>query len=309
MKTGLITSDTYQNHNTGSGHPEQVARVDVILENFKKINNKNLIWKKPSKVKNEILKITHNSDYIDFVQNSFPKNDFSSLDGDTIISPGSKEATIDAVGSVMAAIDGVQNKEFKNAFCAVRPPGHHATRDKAMGFCVYNNISVGVQYLLTTFNLKKVAIFDLDIHHGNGTQDIFYDNPNVFYISTHQYPFYPGTGSENEKGQYNNILNIPLPSGTNSEEYLNALETVLKRLKDFDPDFILLSAGFDAHKHDPIGQFNLESNDFYTITKRVLEISRLCCEGKVVSILEGGYDLNALKESTEMHVNALLEFD
>ena len=308
MKTGLITSDTYQNHNTGSGHPEQVARVDVILENFKKINNKNLIWKKPSKVKNEILKITHNSDYIDFVQNSFPKNDFSSLDGDTIISPGSKEATIDAVGSVMAAIDGVQNKEFKNAFCAVRPPGHHATRDKAMGFCVYNNISVGVQYLLTTFNLKKVAIFDLDIHHGNGTQDIFYDNPNVFYISTHQYPFYPGTGSENEKGKYNNILNIPLPSGTNSEEYLNALETVLKRLKDFDPDFILLSAGFDAHKHDPIGQFNLESNDFYTITKRVLEISRLCCEGKVVSILEGGYDLNALKESTEMHVNALLEF-
>ena len=309
MKTGLITSDTYQNHNTGSGHPEQVARVDVILENFKKINNKNLIWKKPSKVKNEILKITHNSDYIDFVQNSFPKNDFSSLDGDTIISPGSKEATIDAVGSVMAAIDGVQNKEFKNAFCAVRPPGHHATRDKAMGFCVYNNISVGVQYLLTKFNLKKVAIFDLDIHHGNGTQDIFYDNPNVFYISTHQYPFYPGTGSENEKGQYNNILNIPLPSGTNSEEYLNALETVLKRLKDFDPDFILLSAGFDAHKHDPIGQFNLESNDFYTITKRVLEISRLCCKGKVVSILEGGYDLNALKESTEMHVNALLEFD
>ena len=309
MKTGLITSDTYQNHNTGSGHPEQVARVDVILENFKKINNKNLIWKKPSKVKNEILKMTHNSDYIDFVQNSFPKNDFSSLDGDTIISPGSKEATIDAVGSVMAAIDGVQNKEFKNAFCAVRPPGHHATRDKAMGFCVYNNISVGVQYLLTTFNLKKVAIFDLDIHHGNGTQDIFYDNPNVFYISTHQYPFYPGTGSENEKGKYNNILNIPLPSGTNSEEYLNALETVLKRLKDFDPDFILLSAGFDAHKHDPIGQFNLESNDFYTITKRVLEISRLCCEGKVVSILEGGYDLNALKESTEMHVNALLEFD
>ena len=308
MKTGLITSDTYQNHNTGSGHPEQVARVDVILENFKKINNKNLIWKKPSIVKNEILKTTHSSDYIDFVQNSFPKNDFSSLDGDTIISPGSKEATIDAVGSVIAAIDGVQNKEFKNAFCAVRPPGHHATRDKAMGFCVYNNISVGVQYLLTTFNLKKVAIFDLDIHHGNGTQDIFYDNPNVFYISTHQYPFYPGTGSENEKGQYNNILNIPLPSGTNSEEYLNALETVLKRLKDFDPDFILLSAGFDAHKHDPIGQFNLESNDFYTITKRVLEISRLCCEGKVVSILEGGYDLNALKESTEMHVNALLEF-
>ena len=309
MKTGLITSDTYLDHNTGEGHPEQIARVSVILENFKKKNYKNLVWKKPNNFDSAILKKTHNSNYIKFVENSFPNKGLVFLDGDTIISPGSKKAAIDAVGSVIAAIDGVESKEFKNAFCAVRPPGHHATRDKGMGFCVYNNIAVGAQYLLNKFSLKKVAIFDLDIHHGNGTQDIFYNNPNVFYISTHQYPFYPGTGSEGEKGKYNNILNIPLPSGTNSEEYLNALETVLKKLKDFNPDFILLSAGFDAHKHDPIGQFNLESNDFYTITKRVLEISRLCCEGKVVSILEGGYDLNALKESTEVHVKALLEFN
>ena len=309
MKTGLITSDTYQNHNTGDGHPEKIDRVTVIIDNLKKLDNKSLIWKKPSKFDHSLLEITHNSDYINFIEKSFPKKGLSFLDGDTIVSPGSKDATSDAVGSIITAIDGVQSKEFKNAFCAVRPPGHHATKNKAMGFCVYNNIAVGAQYLLNKFSLKKVAIFDLDIHHGNGTQDIFYNNPNVFYISTHQYPFYPGTGSENEKGKYNNVLNIPLPSGTNSEEYLNALNTVLKRLKDFNPDFILLSAGFDAHRHDPIGQFNLESNDFYTITKRVLEISKLCCEGKVVSILEGGYDLNALTESTEMHVNALLEFN
>jgi acetoin utilization deacetylase AcuC-like enzyme len=309
MKTGLITSDTYQNHNTGDEHPEKIDRVTVIIDNLKKLDNKSLIWKKPSKFDRSLLEITHNSDYINFIEKSFPKKGLSFLDGDTIVSPGSKDATSDAVGSIITAIDGVQSKEFKNAFCAVRPPGHHATKNKAMGFCVYNNIAVGAQYLLNKFSLKKVAIFDLDIHHGNGTQDIFYNNPNVFYISTHQYPFYPGTGSENEKGKYNNVLNIPLPSGTNSEEYLNALNTVLKRLKDFNPDFILLSAGFDAHRHDPIGQFNLESNDFYTITKRVLEISKLCCEGKVVSILEGGYDLNALTESTEVHVNALLEFN
>ena len=309
MKTGIITTDTYQNHNTGDGHPEQIARVSVILENFKKINNKNLIWKKPSKVNNKILKTTHDSDYIDFVQNSFPKKGLSFLDGDTIISPGSKEATMDAVGSIIAAIDGVQKKEFKNAFCAVRPPGHHSNQNKASGFCVYNNCAIGTNYLLEKYRYKKVAIVDFDVHHGNGTQDIFYNNEKVLYISTHQYPFYPGSGSENEKGKFNNIFNIPLPAGTTSEEYLNAYEFVLKKIKEFKPEFILLSAGFDAHKDDPLAQFQLKSRDFYSLTKRTLELSKLYCDGKVVSILEGGYDLNALQESTEMHVNALLEFN
>jgi len=268
-----------------------------------------LIWKKPSKFDRSLLEITHNSDYINFVEKSFPRKGLSFLDGDTIVSPGSKDAIMDAVGSIITAIDGVQNKEFKNAFCAVRPPGHHAEKSKAMGFCIYNNIAVGAHYLLKKYKLSKVAIFDLDIHHGNGTQDIFYDNPNVLYLSTHQYPFYPGSGSENEKGKYNNIFNIPLPAGTTSEEYLNAYEFILKKIEEFNPNFILLSAGFDAHKLDPIGQFNLTSNDFYTITKRILCLSKKCCEGKVISILEGGYDLKALQESTEFHVNALLEFN
>ena len=309
MKTGLITSDTYQNHNTGDGHPEKIDRVTAVIDNFKKLDNKNLIWKKPSKFDRALLEITHNSDYINFVEKSFPKKGLSFLDGDTIVSPGSKDATLDAVGSIISAIDGVQNKDFKNAFCAVRPPGHHAEKNKAMGFCIYNNVAVGANYLINKYRLNKVAIIDFDVHHGNGTQDIFYDNEKVVYISTHQYPYYPGSGTEKEKGKYNNIFNIPLPAGTTSEEYLNAYELVLKKIKEFRPEFILLSAGFDAHKDDPLAQLQLESKDFYNITKRTLELSKQYCDGKVVSILEGGYDLLALQESTEMHVKALLEFN
>ena len=309
MKTGLITSNTYQNHNTGDGHPEKIDRVTAIIDNFKKLNNKNLIWKKPSKFKRELLENTHNKDYINFVEKSFPEKGLSFLDGDTIISPGSKEATTDAVGSIITAIDGVENKEFKNAFCAVRPPGHHAEKNKAMGFCIYNNVAVGAHHLLEKYKLNKVVIIDFDVHHGNGTQDIFYDNSKVLYISTHQYPYYPGSGAEQEKGKYNNIFNIPLPAGTTSEKYLNAYEFVLKKVKEFRPEFILFSAGFDAHKDDPLAQFELNSKDFYDLTKRTLELSKLYCHGKVVSILEGGYDLNALQESSEMHVNALLEFN
>jgi len=309
MKTGLITSDTYQNHNTGDGHPEKIDRVTAVIDNFKKLNNKKLIWKKPVKFNKSLLEITHTSDYINFVEKSFPKQGLSFLDGDTIISPGSKDAITDAVGSIIAAIDGVQSKEFKNAFCAVRPPGHHAEKNKAMGFCIYNNVAVGAHYLLEKYKLKKVAIVDFDVHHGNGTQDIFYNDHRVLYVSTHQFPYYPGSGSDQEKGKFNNIFNIPLPAGTNSEEYLNAYEFVLKKLKEFKPEFVLFSAGFDAHKDDPLAQLQLNSDDFYNLTKRTLELSKSCCSGKIVSILEGGYDLNALRESTEMHVNALLEFN
>ena len=309
MKTGLITSDTYQNHNTGDGHPEKIDRVTVVINNFKKLDNKNLVWKKPSKFDRSLLEMTHNSDYINFVEKSFPEKGLSFLDGDTIVSPGSKDATSDAVGSIIAAIDGIQNNEFKNAFCAVRPPGHHAEKNKAMGFCIYNNVAVGANYLVDKYKLNKIAIIDFDVHHGNGTQDIFYDNEKVLYISTHQFPYYPGSGTEQEKGKHNNIFNIPLPAGTTSEEYLSAYEYVLKKISEFKPEFILLSAGFDAHKDDPLAQFQLESKDFYEITKRTLELSKLYCDGKVVSILEGGYDLLALQESTEMHVNALIEFN
>ena len=309
MKTGLVTSDTYQNHNTGEGHPEKIDRVTVVIDNFKKLDNKNLIWKKPTNFDQDLLIKTHSLNYINQVQKSFPQNGFNFLDGDTVVSPGSKDATKDAVGSILTAIEGVQNKDFKNAFCAVRPPGHHAEKEKAMGFCIYNNVAVGANYLIEKYKYNKIAIIDFDVHHGNGTQDIFYDNEKVLYISTHQYPYYPGSGSEKEKGKYNNIFNIPLEAGTTAAEYLNAYEHVLNKLKEFKPEFLLFSAGFDAHIDDPLAQLRLSSEDFYTLTKRTLEISKPFCNGNVVSILEGGYDLKALQDSTQRHVDALIEFN
>jgi acetoin utilization deacetylase AcuC-like enzyme len=309
VKTGLVTSDTYQNHNTGEGHPEKIDRVTAVIDNFKKIDNKELIWKKPTKFDQSFLINTHSSEYIDLVSKSFPENGLAFLDGDTVVSPGSKEATKDAVGSIITAIDGVQQKEFKNAFCAVRPPGHHAEKDKAMGFCIYNNVAVGANYLIEKYKYNKVAIIDFDVHHGNGTQDIFYNNEKVLYISTHQYPYYPGSGSEKETGKFNNILNIPLEAGTTAEQFLNAYENVLKKLKEFKPEFLLFSAGFDAHIDDPLAQLRLSSEDFYHLTKRTLEVSKSMFNGNVVSILEGGYDLKALQDSTKRHVDALIEFN
>ena len=309
MKTGLITSDTYQNHNTGEGHPEKIDRVTAVIENFKKLDNRNLVWKKPSSFEQSILIKTHTKDYIKQVNLSFPQSGLKFLDGDTVVSPGSKDATKDAVGSIISAIDGVEKKEFKNAFCCVRPPGHHAEKEKAMGFCIFNNVAVGANYLIEKYKYKKIAIIDFDVHHGNGTQDIFYNDKNVLYISTHQYPYYPGSGSEKESGKYNNVLNIPLEAGTTGNEYLNAYEKVLDKLKEFKPEFLLFSAGFDAHIDDPLAQLRLSSEDFYKITKRTLEVSKPFCDGNIVSILEGGYDLRALQESTQRHVDALIEFN
>ncbi len=306
MKTGIITTDSYLRHETGLGHPERPDRVSVVIESLKKI--KDLVWNKPKKFDHKYLLSAHNSNYIKEVEQLFPKKGLFFLDGDTIVSPGSKDAATDAVASIITAIDKVHNNELKNVFCVVRPPGHHAEKNKAMGFCIYNNVAVGAHYLLEKYRYKKIAIIDFDVHHGNGTQDIFYDSKKVMYISTHQYPFYPGTGSENEKGKFNNIKNFPLPGGTSSEQYLNAYEHVLKNLNTFKPEFILFSAGFDAHQNDPLANFNLRSKDFYQITKRTLEVSKKYCNGNVVSILEGGYDLQALAESSEQHVNALMQF-
>ena len=306
MKTGIVTTDSYLNHDTGQGHPERADRVSVIIENLKK--NKKLIWKKPLKFDSKYLKITHKPNYIDEVENSFPKKGLHFLDGDTIVSPGSRQASSDAVASIITAIDSVLSKEFKNVFCPVRPPGHHAEKDKAMGFCIYNNVAVGAHYLIEKYKLNKIAIIDFDVHHGNGTQNIFYDNKKVLYLSTHQYPFYPGTGASHEKGKYNNIFNVPLPSGTNSSEYFDAYNHLLKKIEEFKPKFVLFSAGFDAHTNDPLANFNLKSKDFYEITKRTLKTVNKFCSGNVVSILEGGYDLEALAESANEHINALLQY-
>lgn len=306
MKTSIITSSTYQNHNTGPNHPESVSRVKVINEELKKFDKK-IKWFEPKSFDHKIIETVHKKNYLDNINFKFPKNGIKFLDGDTVVSPGSKEAALDAVGSILLGIDQIVNKQFKNTFCSIRPPGHHAESDKAMGFCIYNNVAIGASYLLNYYKYNKVAIIDFDVHHGNGTQQIFYNNPSILYISTHQYPFYPGTGSSNEKGVSNNILNIPLNSGTSSNIYFNSFESVIKKLKDYKPEFILLSSGFDAHIKDPLAQINLKSRDFYEITKRIVDIANDICDGKIVSILEGGYDLDALRESSYQHVKALIE--
>ena len=305
MKTAIITSDTFEKHLTGDGHPEQPKRVKSIIEILKK--KKDLIWDKPSKVPEKILKLTHTEDYIKNLNNSIPSKGIPFLDGDTIVSPGSKEAVFDAAGSSIKAIDGIESKKFKNAFCVVRPPGHHAEKNKAMGFCCLSNAGIAANYLISKYDYKRIACIDFDVHWGNGNYNVLYDNKKSLYISMHQHPFYPGGGTEKDKGKYNNSLNIPLPAGTNSEQYFNAYDRVLDRLVDYKPEYIIFSAGFDAHKNDPLAQFELSSNDFYEITKRTLDATNKFTKGKVISVLEGGYDLNALAESAFNHVKALSE--
>ncbi len=306
MTTAIINSDSSEKHFTGDGHPENPKRILAIKKKLK--IRKDLLWEQPSTVPENILNLTHSKAYIEMLKSSFPQNGIKFLDGDTVVSPGSKEAIFDAAGATIKAIDGIESKNFKNAFCLARPPGHHAEKDKAMGFCCLSNAGIATNYLISKYKYKKIACVDFDVHWGNGNYDVMRNNKNALYISTHQYPFYPGGGTDKDKGNFNNSLNIPLPAGTNSEQYFNAFDRVLDRLVDYKPDFLIFSAGFDAHKDDPLAQFKLNSKDFYEITKRTLKATNNYTNGKVISILEGGYDLNALAESANEHVNALLEF-
>ena len=307
MTTCIFTSNSFIKHDTGPGHPECPERIPVILTGLKKIQSQKLIWKEIGSFDEKYIELTHSKKYLEKINQSFPKEDLVFLDGDTIVSKGSKKAAYDAVGAIINAIDAVMNQEFDNAFCVVRPPGHHAEKEQAMGFCIFNNVAVGATYLLEKYKLDKVAIIDFDVHHGNGTQDIFYNEKKVLYISSHQFPFYPGTGSKDEIGKFNNILNIPLKAGTVSEEFFNSYKKVYDKLNEFRPQFILLSAGFDAHKNDPLANVDLESRDYYILTKEIMKIAKKICSNKIVSILEGGYNLSAIQESAKYHVEALLE--
>jgi acetoin utilization deacetylase AcuC-like enzyme len=307
VTTCIFTTDSSTQHDTGPGHPECPERIPSIINGLKRIQSKNLIWKDVGSFDEKYIKLTHSEKYLEKINQSFPKKGLDFLDGDTIVSKGSKKAAYDAVSSIINAIDAVMNKEFNNAFCVVRPPGHHAEKEQAMGFCIFNNVAVGATYLLEKYKLNKVAIIDFDVHHGNGTQDIFYNEKKVLYISSHQFPFYPGTGSEDETGKYDNILNIPLKAETSSKEFFESYKKVYDKLNEFKPEFILLSAGFDAHKNDPLANINLESKDYYTLTKEIIKIAKQICENKIVSILEGGYNLAAIQESAKYHVEALLE--
>ena len=307
MKTCILTTDTYLNHHTGEGHPERADRVTVVIDHLKKVKSKNLIWKKPAKFDLKYLEFAHDKNYLNNVKDSFPKQGLNFLDGDTIVSPGSKEATRDAVGSILTAIDGVMKKDFNNAFCAVRPPGHHAEPQRAMGFCFFNNIAIAANYAKLKYKINKCAVIDFDVHHGNGTQKMFWNDPNMFYASTHQEGIFPGTGFKEETGINNNIVNVPLPAGTDSLLFKKSYEDIIiPSLEKFSPDIIFISAGFDAHINDPLADFRLIKDDFYWITKKLNDFASKHCKGKLISCLEGGYNIKALSESCLAHVKGLI---
>ncbi|MEQ4598458.1 MAG: histone deacetylase family protein, partial [Methylobacteriaceae bacterium] len=230
------------------------------------------------------------------------------VDSDTVLSPGTIDCVLRGVGAAVAGVDAVMAREARNAFSAMRPPGHHAERTRAMGFCLFNNAAIAARHARVVHGAERVAIVDWDVHHGNGSQDIFWDDPSVLFCSTHQMPLYPGTGAVSEAGEHDTIVNAPLKPGADGERFREAFEArVLPRLRDFRPDLIVISAGFDAHWRDPLANLMLEAEDFAWATRQVMAIAEQACDGRIVSVLEGGYDLRGLAESTAAHVAALME--
>ncbi len=304
-KTALVTHEECLKHLTPPGHPEQVARLEYILESLKDINL--LRVSAPMAADDDILRI-HPREYINYLQAAVPENGFKFLDGDTHISSGSLTAAYRAAGGVLRSIDLVLSGEAKNAFVAVRPPGHHAETQTSMGFCLFGNIALGVKHALDFHGLKKVAVIDFDVHHGNGTQEILWEESRCLTFTSQQIPLWPGTGTEEEQGHYNNIVNIPLPPGSTGELMRQKYEAlVFPVLRKFEPDLILISAGFDAHEADPLAELNWSTADFSWLTERLCKIAEECCEGRLVSTLEGGYDLKALANSVKAHVTKLCE--
>ena len=326
-RTGFIYSDIYLQHRTGTNHPERPQRLEAIVT---RLEEKGLGEHRGSPLRLvtpytgdpaggphglpallEWITTVHTAQYVERVGKSCQEG-IEYMDSiDTPISPESYEVAVAAVGGVLSAIDEVMAGKMRNAFCALRPPGHHALKDRAMGFCIFNNVAIGARYIQKKHGLSKVLIVDWDVHHGNGTQAAFYDDPTVLYFSTHQYPFYPGSGSREEKGTGKGLgytVNVPLPAGCGDEEYKKAFEEILRpRAVEFNPDFVLISAGFDAHRDDPIGGMNVTARGFAEMTSIVKDIAEKCCEGRIVSVLEGGYDLDGLADSVEAHVSALQE--
>ena len=304
-KTALVTHEDCLQHLTPPGHPEQVARLEYILKALKDINL--LRVSAPMAADDDILRI-HPREHINYLHEAVPENGFKSLDGDTHISSGSLTAAYRAAGGVLRAVDLVLSGEAKNAFVAVRPPGHHAEPQTSMGFCLFGNIALGVKHALDFHGLKKVAVIDFDVHHGNGTQEILWEESRCLTFTSQQIPLWPGTGTEEEQGHYNNIVNIPLPPGSTGELMRQKYDAlVFPVLRKFEPDLILISAGFDAHEADPLAELNWSTADFSWLTERLCKIAEECCEGRLVSTLEGGYDLKALADSVKAHVTKLCE--
>ncbi|MDA9685177.1 histone deacetylase family protein [bacterium] len=304
--TKIFYHTDFENHIPTLNNPECSKRVANIINLIKEENFANISFVEPNKIKKELIYAAHDKNFVDETLNKFPENDeIVYLDQETPVSQGSKDATLRAAGAGIDAVESILDGSCKNAFCIVRPPGHHACIDRSMGFCVFNNVAVAAHYLINKYSFSNIAIIDFDVHHGNGTQDIFYNNKNVNYYSTHQFPLYPGTGDLNETG-VGNIFNVPLVSGTASDTYKKLFqEKIINQLKIQKPDFMIISAGFDAHSADPLANINLVENDFSYITDQLKMIANNYCEGRLLSMLEGGYDINALEQSILTHIKIL----
>ncbi|HEX5961391.1 MAG TPA: histone deacetylase family protein [Rhodanobacteraceae bacterium] len=293
-------------HEPGAGHPESPARLHAVLQALDDPRFSGLERIEAPRASHGQLGSTHRPDYVDRIFASAPDTGATRLDPDTVMSPGSLEAALHAAGAACAATDAVLAGATTRAFCAVRPPGHHATREAAMGFCLFNNVALAATHALSAYRLDRVAIVDFDVHHGNGTQDIFRHDPRVLYASSHQMPLYPGTGAVSEHG-CGNVFNAPLPPGTQSAEFRATWEKqLLPELDLFRPQLLLVSAGFDADARDPLAQLQLVPADYAWITQRLVELADRHADGRIVSSLEGGYDLDALREGVAAHVAALL---
>ena len=306
IQTNVYYDKCFKDHVSTLDYPECSDRVKNIIDLIDKEDLKNISIVKPNEVEKSLIYSAHSKDFVDETLKRFPSNnEIVFLDQETPVSSGSLEATMRAAGAGIDAVDAIMNKEVSNAFCIVRPPGHHACFDRSMGFCVFNNVAIAAHYLIKNYNFTNIAIVDFDVHHGNGTQDIFYKNSKVHYYSTHQYPLYPGTGDTNEVG-VGNIINAPLTSGTNSEMYQKIFdERIMQNLDQQKPDFIIISAGFDAHQKDPLASINLIEKDFEIITQKLKLIANKYSNGRIISMLEGGYDIQALEQSMLIHLNEL----
>ena len=294
--------------NNGPNHPERKERLETLIESIKQIKNFKINLKEAPIADIESISLVHPRKHIERIFNNIPKKGLIGVEkepyADTMLCPNSKNAILRSCGAGLAAVDDLM-KNNERVFCAVRPPGHHAETLKAMGFCFINNVAVAARYLQKKYKVNKIAIIDFDVHHGNGTQEIFYNDETVSYASSHEFPLFPGTGSEQETG-VGNIFNAPLQTGIKGKQFLDIFEKkILRPIDKFKPEVIIISAGFDAHFRDPLANINLESEDFYQITKKIVELANAQSKGRIISFLEGGYDLQALSESIKQHLLAL----
>ena len=293
----------------GEGHPERKERLESILDSIQRIDDISIDLKEAPKAQNKDINLVHPQSYLEEIFEMIPSQGLVGVEkepyADTLLCPDSKEAILRACGSGISASKDLMNGSSKRVFCAVRPPGHHAETSRVNGFCFLNNAAVAARYLQSNYDIKKIAIIDFDVHHGNGTQEIFYNDNSVLYGSIHQHPLFPGTGLESEIG-IGNIFNAPIEAGTSSEEFLRVFnEKILVNVEHFEPEVIIISAGFDAHKRDPLATINLNSEDYFTMTQDIVGIANRHSKGRVISFLEGGYDLQALSESIQSHFKGL----